>query len=152
MTAQTLLAPTAALAIHEAGHCLAAVALGVRVKRIGFGWLGPYVVREAGTPRQNLAITLAGPLANLLTAWAVTGSLSLIPALLGREIALGCNPLIAGLLLYWRLVELHPLYVASLALGWFNLMPLPLSDGLRAYKLCSQLWLSRFAIAEGRKA
>ena len=39
---------------------------GVRVKRIGLSWKGPYIVREAGTPMQNTLISLAGPGINLV--------------------------------------------------------------------------------------
>jgi membrane-associated protease RseP (regulator of RpoE activity) len=54
-----------AMAFHEAAHILAAQALGVRVKKVGFGWKGMYTVRDPGTPNKNLPISLAGPLMNL---------------------------------------------------------------------------------------
>lgn len=61
-----------ALALHEAGHALAAAAVGVRVKGIGLDWKGLYLRREAGTPGRNLAISAAGPMVNLLlvVTWA----------------------------------------------------------------------------------
>jgi Zn-dependent protease len=61
-----------ALALHEAGHALAALAVGVRVKGIGLNWKGLYLRREAGTPGRNLVISAAGPMTNLLlvTLWA----------------------------------------------------------------------------------
>jgi len=96
----------AAVALHEASHVLAALALGVKVKRIGLSWRGPYVVRQAGTPPASVLISLAGPLANLLTAVACL--------LIGH----GAN-----------------LCFTSLVLGAFNLLPLPSSDGLRAARL-----------------
>ena len=55
-----------AMVFHEAAHIAAAMALGIRVKRVGMGWKGMYTVREPGTPGQNLPISLAGPLMNLL--------------------------------------------------------------------------------------
>ena len=60
-----------AMALHEIAHLLVALAVGVKIKSIGFGWKGLYTVREAGTPSKNLAVSLAGPLMNfaLLILW-----------------------------------------------------------------------------------
>lgn len=63
-----------AMLLHECGHLAAAAILGVRVKNIGVKWnKGFYIVREMGSPRQNLLIALAGPFTNLLliatSAW-----------------------------------------------------------------------------------
>lgn len=55
-----------AMALHEAGHLLTALAVGVRIKSIGFRWKGLYTVREAGPPAKNLLISLAGPTVNLV--------------------------------------------------------------------------------------
>ena len=56
-----------AMLLHECGHLLASLALGVRVKRVGMKWnKGLYPVRERGTVYQNLLIASAGPLVNLL--------------------------------------------------------------------------------------
>lgn len=56
-----------AMLLHECGHLIAAFALGVRVKDVGMKWnKGLYTVRSQGTPYQNLAIAVAGPLVNLL--------------------------------------------------------------------------------------
>lgn len=55
-----------ALGLHEAGHALAAAAVGVRVKGVGLNWKGLYLRREAGTPWRNLVISAAGPMTNLL--------------------------------------------------------------------------------------
>src|SRR3954447_19792512 len=57
-----------ALAFHEAAHIVMAWALGIRVKRVGISWRGPFVIREAGGPRANICIALVGPLMNLFLA------------------------------------------------------------------------------------
>ena len=58
---------TLAMVLHECGHLGTAMALGVRVKRIGIQWnKGLFTVREQGTVHQNLLIALAGPSVNLL--------------------------------------------------------------------------------------
>ncbi len=54
-----------AMTLHEAAHLIAALAVGVKIKKIGFRWKGLYIVREAGTPGKNALVSLAGPLANL---------------------------------------------------------------------------------------
>jgi Zn-dependent protease len=54
-----------AMAFHEAAHIVTALALGIKVKKIGLSWKGMYTVREPGTPKKNLLISLAGPLMNL---------------------------------------------------------------------------------------
>lgn len=54
-----------AMAFHEAGHWIAATAVGVKVKAIGLCWKGVYLVRESGPPAKNLVISLAGPLMNV---------------------------------------------------------------------------------------
>jgi Zn-dependent protease len=51
--------------VHEAAHLVTAFLLGVKVKRIGLSWRGPYIVREPGAPVENTLISLAGPLINL---------------------------------------------------------------------------------------
>jgi Zn-dependent protease len=54
-----------AMAFHEAAHIVIAMALGIRVKKVGLGWKGMYTVREPGPPDRNLLISVAGPLMNL---------------------------------------------------------------------------------------
>ena len=56
----------AALVLHEAAHIAVARIAGVRVKRIGISWRGPYIVREPGEPRANIRIALAGPVTNVV--------------------------------------------------------------------------------------
>jgi len=101
-----IVAALVAIVLHELSHVVMAAALGVKVKRVGLSWRGPYVVRARGTAVENVAISLAGPMANLVTA-------------------LGCLYVRRGV----------DLCLASLVLGAFNLLPVPSSDGLRAARL-----------------
>ena len=56
-----------AMLLHECGHLIAALLLGVRIKNVGMKWnKGFYIVRESGTAQQSLLIALAGPFTNLL--------------------------------------------------------------------------------------
>lgn len=68
---QGLLLGVLAMTLHEAAHIITALAVGVKIKKIGFRWKGLYVVREAGTPAKNALVSLAGPVANLalLLTW-----------------------------------------------------------------------------------
>lgn len=43
---------------HELGHIFFALVLGVRIRRIGIGWMGPYIKRADGTPTENIIIAL----------------------------------------------------------------------------------------------
>ena len=62
-----LLLGVAAMVFHESGHLLCALAMGIRIKRVGIQWnKGIYTVREAGSPGKNLVIALAGPMINVL--------------------------------------------------------------------------------------
>jgi len=64
-----LLLGLAAMFLHEVGHVAAALALKVKVHQVGINRKGAYLRREAGTARQNLAITLSGPGINLALAF-----------------------------------------------------------------------------------
>jgi Zn-dependent protease len=55
-----------AMAVHEAGHIVMARSVGIKIRRVGFGWKGMYTVREAGPPAKNMLVSFAGPLVNLL--------------------------------------------------------------------------------------
>jgi Zn-dependent protease len=99
-----LLLGISAVILHELSHVATARLQGLKVKRFGVTWKGPYIVREAGTWRQNLRVCLAGPLVNLLVA-AVC----------------------------WR--SAMTFAVCNLVLGGFNLLPIPGSDGHRAWRL-----------------
>lgn len=59
----------ASILLHELTHIAAAVGLKVRIKKVGLSWKGPYIKRESGTQRKNLAISLAAPCMNLALAW-----------------------------------------------------------------------------------
>ena len=81
-----LTACIAAVVLHELAHVVAAIALGVRVKRVGISWRGPYIVREQGTPLASFLIALAGPGLNLLLAfgfWGFSPEFGLVNLLLG---------------------------------------------------------------------
>lgn len=55
-----------AMAVHEAGHLIAALILRVRIKSVGLRWKGVYTVREPGPPVSNILVSLAGPMVNLV--------------------------------------------------------------------------------------
>lgn len=57
-----------ALVLHEAGHLLAAARFGVRVKRLGLGWMGCCLTRERTQGWPEIAICLSGVAMNLLLA------------------------------------------------------------------------------------
>jgi Zn-dependent protease len=87
--------------VHEAGHYMMAQLRGVRVKRLGISWIGPYLVRERGSSTDNIWIAFAGPAANLLFfVWSL---------LLGESISAA----------------------SQLFLGVTNLVPVPGLDGHR---------------------
>jgi Zn-dependent protease len=92
-----------ALLAHEAMHAAIALALGVKVKKFGLSWQGPYLVRDPGSPRKNLLITVAGPLVNiiLIATWfwfptfAITNLLLAVSNMLpvhGSDGARACVP------------------------------------------------------------
>ena len=56
-----------AMLLHECGHVVAALLLGLQIKNVGMKWnKGLYTVRQNGTPTQNLIVAAAGPVTNLL--------------------------------------------------------------------------------------
>jgi Zn-dependent protease len=72
--------------LHEMAHIAVALALGVRVKRIGISWRGPYILREQGPPLSSFFIALAGPGLNLLlafTLWPASPRFGFVNLLLG---------------------------------------------------------------------
>jgi Zn-dependent protease len=94
----------ASLLLHEVGHILAAVALGVPVREFGLCWRGAFTRRAySGRRPTEILISFAGPLTNLFLAFP----LYYLPVI-GNQLAL-CN----------------------LMLCIVNLLPIPSSDGLR---------------------
>jgi Zn-dependent protease len=78
--AGTLFLGISAMVLHEFGHLVTSLMVGIRVKGVGLCMKGMYVVREAGTPTKNLLISLAGPLTNvalILLFWHVSPKFSL---------------------------------------------------------------------------
>jgi len=63
--AGTLLLGVSAMVLHEFGHLVTSLMVGIRVKSVGLRMKGMYIVREAGSPMKNLLISLAGPLTNV---------------------------------------------------------------------------------------
>ncbi|MGH9615716.1 MAG: site-2 protease family protein [Acidobacteriaceae bacterium] len=96
----------ASLLLHECGHLLAARASGVDTSEIGLCLRGAYIKRKpAQGPTDEVAISLSGPLVNALIAAALWSA----PAV-------------------W-----HWLAIYNLALLASNLLPLPGTDGRRAF-------------------
>ncbi|HEX3892731.1 MAG TPA: hypothetical protein VHW46_09185 [Terracidiphilus sp.] len=71
---QGLLLGVVAMAVHEAGHLIAAPLVGIKIKTVGLKWKGLYTVREPGPPARNMLVSLAGPLVNLalLALWPLS--------------------------------------------------------------------------------
>jgi Zn-dependent protease len=93
----------ASLLMHEAGHMLVAILLGVPVREFGFRLSGAYNRRAYATNRRDeVLISIAGPLTNLCLAIPIL----FVPGI-GTQLALG-----------------------NLALCVVNLLPIPSSDGL----------------------
>lgn len=54
-----------AMVLHETGHLITSLMVGIKVKSVGLCMKGMYVVREAGSPTKNIIVSLAGPLMNV---------------------------------------------------------------------------------------
>jgi Zn-dependent protease len=95
------------LLLHEVGHMLVATALGVKVSEFGVCLLGAYNRRaRANSRRDEFLISLAGPFMNFAL---------LIPCFFLPRIG-------------------FELMLCNLALGLFNLLPIPSTDGFRILK------------------
>jgi Zn-dependent protease len=78
--AGTIFLGIAAMVLHEFGHLVTSLMVGVKVKSVGMCMKGMYVVREAGPPAKNLLVSLAGPLTNvvlLLLFWRTSQTFAL---------------------------------------------------------------------------
>src|ERR1700754_2155397 len=64
-----------AMILHECGHVAVALLCGVKVKKVGLCSRGLYTVREAGPKWINVAVSLAGPIVNLVLALALWNTL-----------------------------------------------------------------------------
>ncbi len=108
----------ASLLLHECGHLLAARASGIKIREIGFCLRGSYIRREpACMPLDDAVIALSGPLVNALIAAAL-----------------------------WTVPGIgHWLAIYNLVLVASNLVPLPGSDGRRAFTA----WNRNLADARG---
>jgi hypothetical protein len=54
------IASVVAVIIHEAAHVAIAWTHGVKIKRVGISWRGPFIVREQGEPIADAKIAIAG--------------------------------------------------------------------------------------------
>lgn len=63
--AGTLFLGLSAMVLHEFGHVVTSLMVGIRVKSIGLCMKGMYIVRDSGSPMKNMLISLAGPLTNV---------------------------------------------------------------------------------------
>ncbi len=113
-----LAALLSAILLHEFGHAGVAAALNLPSKRIVLSFMGGHV--EFAHPPQrrwhDIAVSAAGPLANLATA----GALFLIPPFSAPDAAGGAL----------AIAYLQSLMMISLLLGVFNLLPgFPLDGG-----------------------
>ena len=87
----------AAVILHELGHAVVATATGIRIKRIGISWIGPYLVREQGPPIAGFFTALAGPVLNLMLGvwfWGSAPQFSMVNLVLG---AYNMVPFVPGL-------------------------------------------------------
>ena len=86
-----------AVVLHELAHVLVARLMGIRIKRVGISWIGPYLVREQGLPLASFLTSLAGPVTNLLVGvffWKISPQFGLVNLVLG---AYNLIPFIRGL-------------------------------------------------------
>ena len=78
--AGTMLLGILAMVLHEFGHLVTSLMVGIKVKSVGMCMKGMYIVREAGSPMKNMLVSLAGPLTNvalLLLFWHVSTTFAL---------------------------------------------------------------------------
>jgi len=71
----TMMLGVMAMVLHEFGHLVTSLMVGIKVKGVGLCMKGMYIVREAGSPLNNMLVSLAGPLTNvalILLFWHVS--------------------------------------------------------------------------------
>ena len=96
--AGTLFLGLTAMVLHEFGHLVTSLMVGVKVKSVGLCMKGMYIVREAGTPAKNLVVSLAGPLTNvalILIFWHKSETFALANCAWRSAILLPCEALTA---------------------------------------------------------
>lgn len=127
--------------IHEFGHALTAMRLGLPVRRITLQLLGGVTEMDgqAPTPRREFSIAVAGPMLSLLLgvgAWAAIHALGGDPGgLTGPSAAADPTESVSMRI---TLELLDALMYANIVVGLFNLLPgLPLDGGIM---LRSALW------------
>jgi Zn-dependent protease len=131
----------ASVLIHELGHAVTALRLGLPVRRITLQLLGGVTEMgaQAKSPRREFAIAAAGPALSLLlglVAWASIHLLGATPGWLNGPSA-AADP-DDSVKLRIALELLDALMVANVFVGIFNLLPgLPLDGGVM---LRSALW------------
>ena len=122
IAATVALAIAASVLLHELAHVLIARRLGIQSSGItlfALGGVSHLDDDETGTPRADIAVSIAGPLTSLAIGLAL-GSISLIP-----------NALIDP-------AHIEYVALANIAIGLFNLLPLFPLDGGRV--LSAALW------------
>jgi Zn-dependent protease len=140
-----------AMPVHECAHGLVAARLGDDTPRLqgrltlnplahldltgslllfltGFGWAKPVQVdmRNFGSPRRDMALTsLAGPVSNLLMAFAALVAVKLLPIIV---------PISEMSDSVFTVVEILEIVIMiNLSLAAFNLLPVPPLDGSKIF-------------------
>ena len=75
-----------AMILHESAHAMMAELLGVEVKRVLLCYRGVAIVREPGACFDNIVISLAGPVLNLVVAlvlWPLLPTFALANLIMG---------------------------------------------------------------------
>jgi Zn-dependent protease len=78
--AGTMFLGISAMVLHEFGHLATSLMVGIKVKSVGMCMKGMYIVSEAGSPKKNMLVSLAGPLTNvalIILFWHVSPTFTL---------------------------------------------------------------------------
>ncbi len=94
--------------LHELGHALVARRFGLRVGDIVIHGLGGHVTHARTTPKRQLAISLAGPLAGLTVGLVTLGVALVIPPAPGFAASLVGDILFVNIV--WSVINLLPMY------------------------------------------